>query len=319
MQFDRTTVPAGRAKFAPYPFKITDGIIRGMLVKKWMRRKIRGLFWLGGLALLLPACTVFAPPEVDPWPTATATSVPTETPIWFPATPTPTRRPPALPVPSVTPEQQPGLGAFILQDDFQQGEGWQEFRKADGNVVLGPGELTVFVTNPDRYITTFRSSPTVDNFYLQVQANPRLCQTSDSYGVLVRAASGIDYYRFSVSGEGLVRADRFKSGNVVILQDWTPSGQIPRGCPVSLRLGIWALGDEMRFFVNDVFQFSIQDEAIERGQIGFFARSKTSTVLAVGFSDLELHWVEAEASQPTATPTPEGIFMLTMEAEEGGH
>ena len=269
------------------------------------------------LALFLNACSVFTPPEVDPWPTGTATDLPTETPVWFPATATTTPAPPASPVPSATPNQYSGIGDLILQDEFLADDGWQEFRKNTGSAALGPGELTLSVTDDNGYITIFRSSPTVDDFYMEVQANPRLCQVTDSYGLLVRAASGLDYYRFSVSADGQVRADRFKSGNVVVLQGWTPSGQVPRGCPVFLKLGVWAVGDEMRFFVDDVLQFTIKDAAIARGQIGFFARSKSETVLSVTFSDLALNWVNQTPSFATSTPEP--LIMLTMDAEEGGH
>jgi hypothetical protein len=267
--------------------------------------------------IVLSACSVFTPPEVDPWPTGTATALPTETPVWFPATATATPAPPASPVPSATPNQYPGIGDLILQDEFLAGDGWSEFRKNTGSAALGPGELTLSVTDENGYVTIFRSSPTVDDFYMEVQANPRLCQITDSYGLLVRAASGLDYYRFSVSADGQMRADRFKNGNVVVLQGWTPSGQVPRGCPVFLKLGVWAVGDDLRFFVNDVHQFSIEDAGIARGQIGFFARSKSETVLSVTFSELALNWV----NQPRTftTPTPEPVFMLTLEAEEGGH
>lgn len=275
------------------------------------------LIIVGALVLILSACSVFTPPDVEPWPTATTTALPTETPVWFPPTATSTPSPPSSPVPSATPDQHPGIGELILQDDFQEGDGWQAFRKNIGSAALGPGELTLSVTSDDGYLTIFRSSPTVDDFYLQVEANPRLCQIGDSYGILVRAASGLDYYRFSVSTDGQVRADRFKSGNVVVLQTWMASGQIPRGCPVFLRLGVWAVGDELRFFVDDVYQFTVKDAAIARGQIGFFARSKTNTVFSVSFSDLELYWVNQMPAAITATSEP--VFMLTLDAEEGGH
>jgi len=269
------------------------------------------------LALVLSACSVFTPPEVDPWPTDTATPLPTETQVWFPATATNTPHPPATPVPSVTPVQLSGMGELILKDEFLAEDGWAEFRKNTGSAVLGPGELTLTVTDDDGYLTIFRSVPTVDDFYLEVMANPRLCQVGDSYGLLVRAASGLDYYRFSVSTDGQVRADRFKSGNVVVLQAWTPSGQVPRGCPISLKLGVWAVDDELRFFVDDVYQFTIEDAAIARGQIGLFGRSRSETNLSISFSDLELYWV---SSTPTfITSTPEPVLMLTMDAEEGGH
>jgi len=268
-------------------------------------------------AFFLNACSVFTPPEVDPWPTDTATPLPTETPVWFPATATQTPLPPATPVPSVTPVQLSSVGDLILQDEFLAEDGWTEFRKNTGSAALGPGELTLSVMDDDGYVTIFRSAPTVDDFYMEVQANPRLCQETDSYGVLVRAASGLDYYRFSVSLDGQVRADRFKSGNVVVLQGWTPSGQVLRGCPVDLKLGVWAVGNKLSFFVNDVHQFTIEDAAISRGQIGLFARSRSEKLLSVTFSELALYW--ANETPVFFTPTPEPILMLTLEAEDQGH
>ena len=278
-----------------------------------MRNKKFLLLCVGAMTLVLSACVLFAPPEVEPWPTATATPLPTETPVWFPATATPTRVPPAAPPPLPTPNQLPGVGALILLDEFEEGEGWQAFRRDDGGVALEPGKLTISVNSGDGYITTFRNAPTVDDFYLKVEANPRLCQASDSYGLLLRAASGLDYYRFSVTVDGQVRVDRFKNGNVVLLQNWTPSGQVPSGCPVFLRLGVWAVGDEMRFFINDVYQFTVRDTAIPRGQIGFFARSRTSAVFSVSFSDLELRRIDSVQAPVNATPEP--VIMLTLAAE----
>ncbi len=58
------------------------------------------------------------------------------------------------------------------------------------------------------------------------------------------------------------------------------------------RLAVWARGGELRFFVNDQFQFSINDPLLKSGNIGVFARSSGNAIESVIFSDLvikEIH------------------------------
>ena len=133
-----------------------------------------------------------------------------------------------------------------------------------------------------------------------------LCKENDYYGLLVRAISYQDYYRFSIGCNGKIRVDRVKGGNTVTLYNWSISGQVPPGAPVILTLGVWARGNEMRFFINDVFQFGVTDAIFPRGRLGVFARSMGSTAVTVSFSNLIVRSL-GSGSDPTQTPLPSAV------------
>ena len=71
------------------------------------------------------------------------------------------------------------------------------------------------------------------------------------------------------------------------------SGAYPPGAPNIIRLGAWAVGSEMRFFVNDQYQFTIKDPLLLGGYVGVFARSKSDFALTVNFSELVVREVSA--------------------------
>jgi len=64
------------------------------------------------------------------------------------------------------------------------------------------------------------------------------------------------------------------------------SGAVPPGAPSSSRLGVWAEGKEMRFYINNEFQFSVSDPSLVSGTIGVFIRSAGENAVTVSFSDL---------------------------------
>jgi len=64
------------------------------------------------------------------------------------------------------------------------------------------------------------------------------------------------------------------------------SGVIPPGAPNIARLGVWVRSKEMRFFINDQFQFTVSDPLLPSGSIGVFARSAGDYAVTVNFSDL---------------------------------
>jgi hypothetical protein len=49
------------------------------------------------------------------------------------------------------------------------------------------------------------------------------------------------------------------------------------------------MGEDMRFFVNDQFQFAIRDPMLTSGAIGVFVRSSGETAVTVNFSDFVIY------------------------------
>lgn len=229
-------------------------------------------------------------PILESTPTPTLTFTPTATVEWFPATATPTVMP-TFPITS-TPDYHPNLGEIILSDDFSAPGSWTLGKTSSGNIALGVNELTIAIAEPKAYDYSLRQEPILGDFYLELTTSPMLCQGEDQYGILLRMASPGDFYRYSLSCDGRVRLDRIVQGAATSPQPWTNSGSVPPGAPITSRLGVWALGNEMRFFINDQYQFTVTDPLLQSGNLGVFARSMGETAVTVNFSDLVVRQIE---------------------------
>ena len=242
-------------------------------------------FWIFiGLALILPACLPAPNQLVTETPTSTDTPLPTETIVWFP--PTATHTP--FPTPYVTPtvDYLVGVGNRIFYDDFSNEGLWQLERTQNRSAAIGVNELTIVISGARAYMSSIREQPVLTDFYLEITAQPNLCRGLDEYGVLLRVSSQSDFYRFSLSCDGQVRFDRVIDGVASVRQPWILSASVPPGAPSTSRLAIAASGEEMRFFINEEFHFSIIDPLLNSGRIGMFARSTSEETVSINFSDL---------------------------------
>jgi hypothetical protein len=235
-------------------------------------------------SILTPTLTPILPTET---PTQTATITPTI--VWFP--PTATSSPFPTPVITPTEDMRPNIGKLLLEDDFSIQNSWTLMQSQIGSIALGKDELTIAIGESNAYLFTVREEPTFSDFYLEITAAPNLCRDLDEYGVLFRVSPTNAYYRFSLSCNGQVRLDRDYGGQVSSPQPWMPSGSVPPGAPSSSRLGISAVGTEMRFFINGQYQFSIKDPLLTNGGVGVFARSTKAMAVTVNFSDLVIYEV----------------------------
>jgi len=139
------------------------------------------------------------------------------------------------------------------------------------------------------------------NFYTEITARPGLCRGADEYGLLVRA-NAVAYYRFALTCDGQVHAERISVYEKHPLQEPIISGDAPIGAPSEVRIGIWALGTEMRLFLNGRYQFTIDDPNYASGTLGVFAFSASDTPVTVSFSNLVVRQIDLVP--PTKTPHP---------------
>jgi hypothetical protein len=267
--------------------------------------------WVMIIALLvLTACVPPALPAQEVFletPTSTPMPPPTETVVWFP--PTPTRTPvPALTV-QPTPDLRPERGPELLVDDFSDAGYWQVGQSDIGSVAYGRSELTLAVRQPRAALTSLRDGPELGDFYLEITTTANLCRGADMYGLLLRAVSPDDYYRFLINCNGELRLERIMDGRSLPLVDWTQSGIVPVGSPVVLRVGVIAPGRELSFFINDLHQFDISDPVLSSGSVGVYVRSTGDSALTVSFSDLVVTALVPEvqgAAVETSTPADDG-------------
>mgnify|MGYP002386173410 FL=1 len=166
-------------------------------------------------------------------------------------------------------------------------------------------ELTIAIAelNERTFLYSLRAQPVFSNFYVELTASPSLCRGKDEYGLLLRVSPSFDYYRFSLSCDGSLRLDRVVNGEASSPQPWMVSGAVPPGAPSQARLGVWAYGPELRFFVNDEYQFSVRDPLLNTGGFGVFARSASDMAVTINFLKLEVREVSSPPPE-ISTPTP---------------
>jgi len=107
--------------------------------------------------------------------------------------------------------------------------------------------------------------------------------------LLLRLASLQDFLRFGLTGRGETRLDRLSGGQASSPHPPSPSGAAPPGAPSRARLGVWAFGREMRFYINGEFQFSVNDPILLSGGLGVFVRASGDDSVSVSFSDLAVY------------------------------
>jgi len=250
------------------------------------------------IALILTGCAGTVEDLSLATPTATITPSPSPTIVWFP--PSATLPPQALTTQMPTPEQNPGIGAVSLSDDFSSPNLWDVAASDEGSAAVSENQLTL-AAGPGVYIISLRKGLILNDFYAELTARPSLCRDQDEYGLLVRASAAA-YYRLALICNGTLRLDRVTSHSHQILQPAIPSGDVPNGAPGEVRMGVWAVGSDLRFFLNGHYQFSVNDKNYPSGTLGVFAHSLADTPVAITFSDLTIYDVNYQA--PTKTPTP---------------
>ncbi len=239
-----------------------------------------------GFIFFMTACVPISP--IPPWPTNTplpSTKTPTPTVIWFPLTATHTPFPTQV-VSTPTMDLRPGTGKILFTDDFSDASGWTLITTAAGSVALGKNELSIVINQPKAYIYSVREEPIFIDFYIEITANPSLCRGMDEYGLLLRVTPNLDYYRFGLSCDGEARLDRIYGNQATSPQIWMPSSAIPPGAPSTSRLSVWVVGDDLRFFVNNEYLFTVRDPLITSGSVGLYARSSGDMPITINFSDL---------------------------------
>jgi hypothetical protein len=226
---------------------------------------------------------------------------PTDTPtiIWFPPSDTPTVQ--VFPASTPTPDQKPGIGTIILTDDFSAPDLWDTAVSDQASIDVSRNLLTI-VVQPGIQTASFRKNVTLGDFYAEITASPSLCKGPDEYGFLFRAPNHIGYYKFTLTCDGKARVDRNSVSTHEPLHPPILSGDVPPGAPGAVRLGVWAAGSDLHFFLNGRYQFSVNDRNYYSGGIGVFAASTGDTPVTVSFSNLVLYALNYSAPSDTTSP-----------------
>lgn len=237
-------------------------------------------------------------------PAEMGTGLPTGTIVWFPATATWTSFPTIQA--SATPELFPGLGSQVYQDDFSDLQTWSLTKtesSGTNSIILGRKRLTLAINAPPAALFSLNNELALTDFFAEITVSVNRCFGPDVYGMLFRAASGAYTYRFLLNCSGKTRVEQTRESRTSPLQDWVLSGDAPPGAPGLVKMGVWAAGAEMRFFLNGHYQFSVIDPVFKSGSLGVFANAINPDGMNISFSDLRINSVVYVSPTPSATPS----------------
>jgi hypothetical protein len=196
------------------------------------------------------------------------------------------------------------VGDLIFFDSFDQPELWNTSSSMQAGATVTRNRLVLSISEPGPLrIISLRSQPVLGDFYTEAMVDISLCNGLDQYGIVFRVSSENDLYRFTVNCSGQLRLERVRGGETYPLLDWLSSGDAPLGAPAQVKLGVWAVGREMRVFLNDHFQFSQSDTVFSSGTIGFFLYAGGNSPVTISFSDMSVYSVFYISPTPSMTPS----------------
>ncbi len=238
-------------------------------------------------------------PAVTTAPEDTAAPTATQTPLPATATAEPTSAPSATPPaptaqPTVppTPDPDEGVGALIYSDRLNGGDGWGwNFADEAASFSTADGRLTAVMHDPNQWwrFTAGPDTLAAADQQVRVTAHTAACAAADEYALMFRVSEVDGQYRgyvFKLRCDGAARVDRMDGSTLTPLVDWIASPAIKPGAAADNGLLVWMAGDQFRFYVNDQYLFSAQDDALAGGYYGFYVDDQSSGGLTVEFSNL---------------------------------
>jgi hypothetical protein len=256
---------------------------------------------------LVPASPApFTETPTSPPATATETAQSTETPA---PSATATQPPPAATstsIPQVDPEQITGdpvkvLGEPDWIDTFDSSANWTLYNNDCFRSKIEGGKMVM--TGLTENICWLVTLPKIQNYYLEVTTDTSSCPTGGEFGLYFRGPETSSGYSYTLSCtiNYLLVARNGQAGTKTTFLDEPVDPEL--AWPTwENRLGVMAIGDRYRLYVNGVFLTEVTDSQFtETGSIGLVVRGGgMNQVQTVTFDNLA-YW---EFPATGGTPTP---------------
>ena len=140
-------------------------------------------------------------------------------------------------------------------------------------------------------IMTLLGHPSGD-FTLEAEAVPLSGSDSgfNGYGLVYRAQGPTHYYAFAVGGDGYYAVLRMAGDEETSLMDWQQFLHVRRGRQAN-RLRVACAGPTCRFYVNDEYAATVEDDTWLAGDVGLWVRDFGEGGVAVQFVSMRV-WGE---------------------------
>jgi hypothetical protein len=157
---------------------------------------------------------------------------------------------------------------------------------------LTNGALVMIALEPAGDQWRMINRPAIGNFYLEgIFLTGNQCVGKDSYGYIVRSPDSnkslVDSgYIFGFSCDGHFRFYRMDGGVFNGIQNWTYSSNLNSGPDQQNKLGILAVNDYLKIFINNALVAEYYDNTFQNGIIGLMIRAGDSSQFQVNLDQI---------------------------------
>jgi len=181
----------------------------------------------------------------------------------------------------------PPSGTVLFTDDFSSQEsGWVTWNQNGSYVLYQADGLRFFIEKPNM---DFYSNPGFNfpDVRLEVEAIKIGGPNDNTFGVICRMQDEKNYYAFVISSDGYAGIIKVVEGNYQLINsstmEFAPS--VYQGEAVNYLVAT-CQGNELKFDINGVNQFSLQDDQFIDGDIGLIAGSFDEPGVDIYFDNL---------------------------------
>lgn len=191
---------------------------------------------------------------------------------------------------SPNPNGMERVGDALFQESFTPGSIGPWVLEGDevGRTAVINEELVIAINAPNTMQYAMLSEPTFGDFLLEVDVRQIAGDAESSFGILARMPGAEQFYRFSITGNGLYMVEyRSATGGWrQFLLDWTSTPAINQGLNATNRLKLVADGAKLSFYVNDMLLHQLDDVLYPEGYLALDAGTFGQPGLQVAFDNL---------------------------------
>lgn len=129
------------------------------------------------------------------------------------------------------------------------------------------------------------------DFILEAEATPLSGPGFNGYGLVYRAQDSAHYYTFAVGSDGYYGVLRVAGEEETPLVDWQQFPHVRRGRQAN-RLRVACAGATCRFYVNDEYAVTVEDDTWLAGDVGLWVRGFGDEDVAIQFLNARV-WIRS--------------------------
>lgn len=164
-------------------------------------------------------------------------------------------------------------GSTLFEDQFVVGQtgNWRTETDSGGQALVIDEALVLQINAPNIVQYTTLQEPSFGDFILEFEGTLLEGSKNSTYGVLLRMVSDDQFYRFSMTGNGVFVIEKHAPGGAVerLTDNWEEASAILQGVNQPNKVRIEAIGPQIDFYVNSQLVRTVIDPDYADGRIAF--------------------------------------------------